>query len=402
MIPPLFSAALGKAARQVSTRPRFLALGAFLFAGELKADPRLAWVPVDLTLLAASGLALVLLHRWRAGARLASLWAPGLLGLWYLSFLPGLLNLAPTPYAFQKAATLFSFSLLSSLAPFLLLEGEDDLRRLAVSLGWFALVLSLGGLLGWSGEGGGAQRLQAFGAGTIALGRAGGFLFVLAATLLAWGALSPWSGLALMGLGGMAAFFSGSRGPLGASLAALVVALGTARSRPPGMLARAAVSLGLFALLLSSLLALAPPGSLRRVASFVRGEFGDSEAYRLQALQASWPLLAGHPLGLGWGRFATHVDLDKGAGRQYPHNLLMEVGLEGGWPAGFLTCLVLGAASLCAWASTGGPGGCALLAGLLFHGINALVSGDFNDNRPLFAFISAALLWPDLSRRGSP
>ena len=44
--------------RTFATRPRFLALAAFLFAGDLKADPRLEGFPVDLTLLTGTVLTL--------------------------------------------------------------------------------------------------------------------------------------------------------------------------------------------------------------------------------------------------------------------------------------------------------------------------------------------------------
>jgi len=35
--------------------------------------------------------------------------------------------------------------------------------------------------------------------------------------------------------------------------------------------------------------------------------------------------------------------------------------------------------------------------GLLFYAINALVSGDVNDNRPLFMFVTAALMLLDMA-----
>ena len=52
--------------------PRFLALGAFLFAGDMKAGPFLSRFPVDLTLLSGGVLALVLLSRWAGGARVGA------------------------------------------------------------------------------------------------------------------------------------------------------------------------------------------------------------------------------------------------------------------------------------------------------------------------------------------
>ena len=259
-----------------SSRPRFLALAAFLFAGDLKADPRLAWLPVDLTLLTGSLLSGVLVLRWARGARLRSLQPLVLLGGWYLTFLPGLAQVAPTDYAFQKVATLGTFTLLSALAPLFLVQDRADLARLANALAYFCLAITLAGLLGGVRSDQTVERLQAFGAGTISLGRATGFLFIRAAAAL-------------------------------------------------------------------------------------------------------------------W-----EVDPERGVGRQYPHNLMAEVTLESGWACGAATLLVLVAAAVAAWSRTGSPGGRLVFAGLLFYAINAMVSGDLNDNRPLFMFLGSAFLGLDL------
>jgi O-antigen ligase len=139
---------------------------------------------------------------------------------------------------------------------------------------------------------------------------------------------------------------------------------------------------------------MAPKGSLRRVMTFFRGEYGASETYRVAALDATWRLVGQAPWGIGWGGFATQVDLDRGTGRQYPHNLLAEVTLESGWVCGAATVLILAAALAAAWSRTRLAGGRLAFAGVVFCLINALVSGDVNDNRPLFMFVSSALwLW---------
>jgi len=367
---------------------RFLALGAFLFAGVLKAGPTLSRLPVDLTLLAGGGLAWVLLRAWIRGARAASGRGLGLTGLWYATFLPGAALAAPTSYAFQKVATLFSFSLLASLAPFVLVQEEEDLRPFLDAVALFCLVLTADGLLG---AGGGAQRLETAGGGTIALGRSAGFLFLFGALLLARPGPLSLPILGLTGAAAVAAVFSGSRGPMAGAVLALALTFALGR-RGAGMAVRKLLLCGgAVALAVGLSLALAPPGSLRRTASFLRGEFGASEQYRAVAARASWERLGSDPWGAGWGGFAALVDLDGGTVRQYPHNLLLEVTLESGWACGACTALVLGAALGAARSRTDRNEGRILFAGLVFWIINALVSGDVNDNRPLFAFVSAAL-----------
>jgi len=274
----------------------------------------------------------------------------------------------------------------------LLVESERDLPLLIHALAGFCLAITLGGLLGGGQPGAGgqaAQRLQAFGAGTISLGRATGLLFTCAALALAAGGPLPVLTSGVMALAGITALFSGSRGPILAALAVLALLLGAGRiGRARGRLLLAAA---LFLAALGGSLSLAPPGSLNRVAAFFRGEYGESETYRVNALRECWRLVGDAPWGLGWGGFATFIDPERGVGRQYPHNLLAEVTLESGWVCGAVTLAVLGTAVAAGWSGAVRPGGRLVFAGLLFYLINSMVSGDLNDNRPLFMFAGTAL-----------
>lgn len=382
--------------RAFSTRPRFLALAAFLFAGDLKADPRLAWIPVDLTLLAGALVSGILGARWRRGARLPSRAGAALVGLWFLSFAPGLFQAVGSPYGIQKVATLYTFTLLSAVAPMLLLERDRDAEKILNAMAWFCLAITLSGLLGGARDTQEAQRLQAFGAGTISLGRATGLLFTYAALTLA--VAVPWPGLTfgIMVLAGVTALFSGSRGPILAALAVVALVFGAGRARLARNLSRLLGAGSLFLVLLAASLSLAPKGSLRRVEAFFHGQYGASEQDRMNALEACWDRVGDAPWGIGWAGFATQIDPERGVPRQYPHNLLAEVTLEAGWVCGAVTLLVLGAAVGAAWSVSARPGGRLVFAGTVFYLINAMVSGDVNDNRPLFMFIGCALALPSL------
>ncbi|MDR3671656.1 MAG: O-antigen ligase family protein [Holophaga sp.] len=386
-----FRAGLAGWLRAYATGPRFLVLAAFLFAGDLKADPRLAWVPVDLTLLTGAVLTLVLLVRFLRGARLRSLGGPALLGAWFLSFVPGLFQAARTPYGFQKILTIFTFTLLSALAPMLLVDRDGDRVKVVNAMACFCFAITLGGLLGGAQD---AQRLQAFGAGTISLGRATGLLFTYAAIQLAGEAPLPALSFGIMVLAGVAATFAGSRGPILAALVALALVFGAGRLRSRRAATRLLCAAGLFLAVLGSSLSLAPKGSLARVQAFFQGQYGESEGYRVNALHDSWQLIGQAPWGVGWGGFATYVDPDRGVPRQYPHNLLAETTLESGWICGAVTLAVLATALVAGWSRSWLPGGRVVFAGTVFYLINAMVSGDLNDNRPLFMFVGSALmLW---------
>lgn len=368
--------------------PAVLALGAFLFAGDMKADPILARVPVDLTLLTAGVLSALLLTRWIRGAR--ALHGAGLAAivLWFLTFLPGILAAAPNEYGARKVATLCTFSLLAALAPFVLVRSGEDADRVLDALAVPCALITLDAL---AGAGQGLQRLAGFGGGTIALGRSAGFLALWGCQGFARTGRLPW--LVPAGAGAVAALFSGSRGPLGGLLAGLVLGLvapGPAAPGPAQGRGRLLWAAGAALLAVNLSLALGPQGSLRRVQAFVQGEYGASEAYRASAARAAWEHIRVSPLGIGLGGFATRVDLDAGVDRQYPHNLLLETALESGWASGLATFGILAAALSRAWRAGHG----ALAASLGFWTLNALVSGDLNDNRALLALLSTALALP--------
>ena len=96
-------------------------------------------------------------------------------------------------------------------------------------------------------------------------------------------------------------------------------------------------------------------------------------------------------LGLGIGGFAIyHWGVDQ---RQYPHNIFLEVGSELGFLGLGLFVLLVGGAIvilLTVREAEGGPhdGLNVILTGLLFFQlVNALFTGDVNDNRFLFVVL---------------
>jgi|GEM_PF-766300 len=378
-----------------STRPRFLALAAFLFAGDLKANPRLEWVPVDLTLLAGLVLSVVILVRLLRGWRAPSFRPLTLVVIWFVTFIPGVFQAVDSDYGLQKIYTIFTLTLLAALAPIFLVDKEEDLPKLMNAMAYFCLLIAGEGLLVVLSPVNNAARLNVFGAGTISLGRASGLLFVYSVLLLLQDAHLPVLTFGLMTLAGVIALFAGSRGPIVAALAVLTLLMVFGRQSLGLAKIKLAVAGALFLLVLSYSLSLAPEGSLQRVESFAHGQYGDSEQYRVQAMQSSWLYIPNAPLGLGWGGFGTHVNPLNGLGRQYAHNLLVETTIESGWICGAYTLVILVLAVVAAWSRTMLVGGRVIFLGLLFYIINAMVSGDINDNRPLFMFVTAALMLLD-------
>jgi O-antigen ligase len=120
----------------------------------------------------------------------------------------------------------------------------------------------------------------------------------------------------------------------------------------------------------------------------------------MELYRTAWTLLQQHPFGIGVGGFADHAILDL----RYPHNVFLEAGVELGWVP-MLLLMVLSGWSLglllgilrrsCEWTS------CLLVMVVLMSGINALVTGDFNDNRLFFALVLVPFLYRSATREES-
>jgi hypothetical protein len=216
-----------------------------------------------------------------------------------------------------------------------------------------------------------------------------------------------------LGLLAAAIFCSGARGPLIALLAALSLVIVLFYAKRVSSLARmAAIGFVVMLVVLESA-AIAHSWSVERLSHFLHREWGLSEQIRAEAITLSMPYIASNPAGIGWGAFPDRVrlplpsmDVDPGERNwylRYPHNILIEVILEGGWLLGaFLVALWLVAlrrAYLFA-ARSRLMEGKALFGLLIFYIINAMVSGEL-DERFLFALLALALACRTLAIPGA-
>lgn len=371
-------------------------LAAFLMAGDFKTAPALAGLPFDLTLLLAAATAGLTLWAWlRSRLRLPR--ALLSLGLLYVLLAVPLLWTQLHGYAADKVGRLFTLTLLATLAPPFLMAVRPTVRRFLHAFLGLGLVLGLVALPGLLTTGR-AGQLTAFGTNPISLGRAAGLSLIWTAVLAIEGQIHPLRALAGTALFGVLLLAAGARGPLLAAPAALLLLGLVSYWRDPGRRRGFTALILLLAAALGAGLVVAPAQSSARVLGFLRGEPDTSGAARLTAYRLAWEQVREHPLGLGWGGFARAIDLWGGGAkaRQYPHNLLLETALEAGWlPALWLLGLI-GAALWRLLRLRRGPEVRAVFALLVFFLLNALVSGDLNDNRTLLALVGVALApWSD-------
>lgn len=371
----------------------------FLTAGNFKADPRLEWLPVDFTLLMALATVVFVIKEFlKSGLRVPTS-LPLLLGF-FLLFLPSTLWTDWHSYAIVKTVRFFTLTLLATVAPLFLIRSRRDLRRFLAALALLGGVMAADALLFLLAGGEQlhrslAARLMIFSSSTITLGRAAGISFLWMALLRPRGWAMSLLAFSSIGVLAIVILGAGSRGPLLATAAALFVTVVLFQWRKPSSIVRFAAVVIVGALGVMWAYPMLPGGSLLRAERFFSGEFGSSELLRVQAYRVSWETIRENPLGIGLGGFAKRSDLWLGEARQFPHNILLETLLEGGWLAGiyFAFLLVRACQNVKCFTRklTGVTEFRTLFAVLLFLLMNDMVSGELNDSKMLLAFVGLAL-----------
>lgn len=362
-----------------------IALTALGYAGYFKSNPALAWLPVDLTVTSAAVVALAMLlgylsrhGDWESTGRIAA------------AFLVLSAGIAFAPAA-SKPIILFTVTLLCALAPCALLVDERAQRWwLYASMGSAALMT--GTALAFPDTY--AQevygRLSVEGGVTIAVGRV---IAAGAVTTAVFALTSRHSRqrilliiAAVTGAGAVVAV--GSRGPLIALVAAIAGVLIFAR----GLSGRRTTAAGL--LLIAGavtvwLVARANTGGGERIAAFLSGEGDDS---RDQLAGAALAHIPAHPLGIGWGSFAGYGFSAGGVPLTYPHNMILEATLEGGWLAGLVVTALVAAALIGYRRGSATPTGAALLGLGIYWITVAQTSSDINGNRMTWIAMALGLV----------
>ena len=371
------------------------ALALLLFAGGVKASPAvLAVLPgpsVDLTVLGALLVAAAVVAGLFRQRLVLPAGALAVIGLW-AAFAVGLFGPAPTAYASEKAARLFTLTLLAAVAPVFILRTRP--RQWL----WLAMLVLVGvvtaGLTAVrpGALAAGSDRLAAEGSNTIAAGRALGVALVVLCVLAGLRVVPRSLALPGIALFGWGTLHTGSRGPL---LAAVIALVAVAALRAGDAWRRLRRLLGVSVALALALIAASRifDGSFAvQRATGLQGSDGASVRVRGALWTEALRLIPERPFGVGWGGFGPHLPLpyrvELGAGRLYPHNVVLEVAVEAGWLAA-VGLLVFAALGVWRLSRSADPRiGTTFTAVAVFFLVNAMVSGDVNDNRGMFAAIA--------------
>lgn len=376
-----------------------LVLALFLTAGQFKSDIRVEWLPVDLTLLTALATAAFVVWVFLKGQLRLPRSLFILVGF-YLLFLPAIFWTDWNSYAIEKTTGFFTLTLLATVAPQFLIRSRNELFRLLNALALLGGIMTIDALLSLITQGEvvaarlTTKQLASFGATSIGFGRVVGATLLWAAVLGVERRLNYLLALGVIGALAIALLGSGSRGPLLGALAVFVLMLVFDKRRTAFRIVRILMIVVIGGIVIRLSLPLIPANSLLRVETFLEGTLGSSELIRLQAFSFAWQGIQENPLGTGLGGFETYSPWIRWT-RPYPHNILLETLLEGGWLTGmyliFLALLALRKVHALVLHKAWDPEAMGLFAILLFFLMNAMVSGDLNDNRALFAFVGMAV-----------
>lgn len=361
-------------------------------------EPAQALLPVDYLLLTLALCGAVSLYRLRRVVSRLSMLTP--LVLFFAGCLVGVLSSTASSYAQNKFLTFGIIALLATATATatsqLALQRAVGISLLIVGVATSAALITLGSVspLG---------RATLFDLNPIGLARATGLATVISVALLFSGGPRRrsrlfWVGLlAVALLGSVATVLTGSRGPFVSIAAALAVVLVASLHAKRLRLATVA-TLGVT--LIAGYLAVVLFGGqgLGRLESGV-------DSGRALLYSQTWEVIRSRPwTGVGWGNFPLYIfDFSSDDGTLYPHNILLELWVEGGIPAlvGFLILCVAAfarqfrAARDATWTFV-------MLAVLTFSLTNALFSSDVVGNRLMWLLLVVGLLSVERStKRGT-
>lgn len=368
-------------------------LAVLVYSGQMKTLPGLSWLPVDLTVIAGVLVALSIVgavyHQQWIDKRI--FW---MLGLWVLFLIP-VASFASNGYGFQKIATLVTFTLFCAVGPFFLLRTDAQRRAFLMGLIVIGGILSLasfaGGLL-TSETGTAIEGLNPIGASRAMA--TGAVIMLFYGLSRGRPAASRWFWILAAAAVTLLLFASGRRGPVLALAVAVVITVALA----PAFRAHRGRSI-LLALLAGAgaLWAVIRSDSMGadRIFDSLGGAGDASTSARTYIWGEALEIMSSTPFGIGWGQFPLHAmvpTMTTMEGRMYPHNLVLEVFTEAGWVVGLALLVVLVVACFRAVRGATDSTMTVFLALTVYSGVNAMVSGDVNDQKLLWVALAVAMM----------
>lgn len=314
--------------------------------------------------------------------------------LFGLLALPGLWVPINTAYGHQKFLDLMTLSLFTALAVVVI---RDMRHLLAFAKMWVLLGVIVAAVIlaGSTGEGGIAGRAIGFGANPIGLARATGSALVVTFWFVTTHRLSSMHG-AVLGLFLMLGLFAtGSKGPMMAVvLAVAVIAVADPLYRLTRVLYSGAAVVGLYLLTLE-----VPALRESRLGLFLMAPGEVSDPIRSEAIHRSLLVISKAAGITGYGSWSSVTGMRK---MDYPHNIWLELAVEGGPVIGSVFALTV-LVTILRLLRRKMPAALLFAALIVFEAVSVSLSGDLRA-RTFFFFLTmgwVVIRWPDEAQEGT-
>lgn len=379
-------------AARLSARPvPVIALLVLGYSGYIKSSPFLDWLIVDLTLLSALvvliSVVVAALSGRRAGAGFAAV------ALLWGAWLPGVAISVASRSDDTKAMLLFTVTALCAFAPFYLVTNPLS-EKLWVSGHVVVAAVFTVALLLFPSEALNdvyADRLSLEGGNTISAARlvGAGVLIAFLRALMAGRARSRIVWWAVTVGGSLVIAAIGSRGPfvalVAAGLATVLLSI-VFTGRRLRVVTWSAVAIG------GLLLFVFEQGdALGERFTLLLGQGGDEA--RRWLYRTALRSIEENPFGIGWGGFGRLPSVSSvvGGGGAYPHNLFLEVFVEGGVVAGVALIVFIGFTLVRIRRVSVDATGTAVFALAIYWLLAAQTSSDINANRMTWVALAVGL-----------
>lgn len=374
-----------------------VAFASLFFAGDVKASALFSWMPIDLTVGIAILAALLSVMSFLARNGKIDAQLMWMLVLFFLLSVP-ILWTEWGDYSVSKVSRLLTFGLLSALIPYIVLTRINTVRFFVNAMILSGVLIAFAGLMQVLHGVSSYDKVSGISADTIGLGRNAGIALVgLYTASLSGNRLRMWMAMLCPPLF-LVLVSSGSRGPV---LFAVVTLLFVTLRWSLGKLNRISTVVLVLAALVFSLFHLAqnvPDRAIKRIEGFLEQRYDASSAERYFAGRVALQQIAEKPLGLGLGGFGRVYNFGSITDRVYPHNMVLEIAVECGWITGLFFLFLLALCVKRAYqAACEEPRMRPFFAIFIFALCNAMVSGDMNDNRAIYALMSIALMAPGIT-----
>ncbi|GGA20455.1 O-antigen ligase family protein [Psychrobacillus lasiicapitis] len=381
----------------------------FLFAGRFKGDDRFDWIPVDITLLfwiisLVIGIYVLVKNEFKFKGNNLRYFVLFLIFSIYI--LVSNLWTPSTIFAFEKTIIFISFSLwiFFSVSNIIATDGKR-VKRFFICVTIFGIWMLIESFLNLI-KSPTVSFINTLGGNYLGVGRILGFMCCILITYLLFGEIKKnmkFLLLTILVLTVYIMFSVGGRGPFIAllfSFLPLFYYLFHFKKKSIIVNKRMNILLGLFLISIIYLIYIFStnniPSTIRRlIVVFEQDNMGASAGLRMYYYQLGFELwrenfFFGHGIG-SWSLISSGID-----SRGYPHNIIIEILVELG-TVGLILFLIIHIRAFYFIRTANkirNPISLAITVSLIFFFINALFSGDLNDNRYYYAVLALSVFLP--------